>query len=88
MKTEAGDAWFVYILRCADNTFYTGIARDVERRLEEHNAGTLGAKYTRPRRPVALVYHEAAPNRSAAARRECAIKRLSRSDKEALIAAG
>lgn len=88
MKTEAHDAWYVYILRCADDTLYTGIAKDVERRLDEHNAGTLGAKYTRPRRPVALVYREAAPDRSEAARRECAIKRLSRSDKEALIAAG
>lgn len=78
--------WYVYILRCADGSFYTGIAKNPERRLAEHNGSDLGAKYTRARRPVALVYHEAVASRSEAARRECAIKRLSRSAKEQLVA--
>lgn len=79
--------WSVYILRCADDSLYTGITTDVERRLTEHNAGDgLAAKYTRSRRPVRLVYREAVDSRSEAARREYAIKRLRKSAKEALIA--
>lgn len=75
-------------MRCADGTLYTGIARDVTRRIAEHNAGgKLGARYTRGRRPVKLVYQEAAATRSAASRRECAIKLLSRQQKQALIVA-
>jgi len=76
--------WHVYILRCADHTLYTGIARDIEARLAQHNAGT-GARYTRARRPVELAYSEPAGNRSVALRRECAIKRLSATEKRALI---
>lgn len=80
-------AWFVYIARCADDSLYTGIARDVERRIDEHNQpGRLGAKYTRARRPVILVYQEAHASRSEATRREYEIKRLVRLAKEALIA--
>ena len=60
--------WFVYILRCGDGTLYTGIATDTERRLAEHRAG-LGAKYTRGRGPLTLVYRERCPDRSAALRR-------------------
>lgn len=79
-------SWYVYILRCADGTLYTGIARDVERRLAEHNANDrLAANYTRARRPVELVYREAAPSRSHASRREAQIKRLSRREKEVLL---
>ena len=78
-------AWFVYIVRCADDTLYTGIAVDVERRIEQHNTGT-GAKYTRSRRPVCAVYVEEAPDRSAASRREWEIKQLTRTQKERLIA--
>lgn len=78
-------AWFVYIVRCADDTLYTGIAVDVERRIEQHNTGT-GAKYTRSRRPVRVVYVEEAPDRSAASRREWEIKQLTRTQKERLIA--
>lgn len=75
-------------MRCADGTLYTGIARDVMRRIAEHNAGgRLAANYTRGRRPVTLVYREAAATRSAASRREYAIKQLDRQQKEALIAA-
>jgi putative endonuclease len=74
-------------VRCADGTLYTGIARDVARRVTEHNSSSrLAASYTRARRPVVLVYQEAAASRSAAGRREYAIKRLRRQHKEALIA--
>lgn len=81
-------AWQVYILRCADGSLYTGIARDLERRIAEHNADNgLGASYTRSRRPVVLVYAESAADRSSASKREYAIKQLSREQKLALIAA-
>ena len=80
------DAWQVYIVRCADGSLYTGIARDLERRIAEHNADTgQGASYTRSRRPVRLVYCEPAANRSAASKREYQIKQLSRAEKLALI---
>ena len=81
-------SWYVYILRCADASLYTGIAIDVHRRLREHNEHPrLAARYTRARRPVALVYVEEAADRAAAARREYGIKQLSRREKMALIAA-
>jgi len=74
--------WFVYILRCADDTLYTGVTTDIERRLAEHNAGDgQGARYTRSRRPVHLAYLEPASDRAAACRREAAIKRLRRCEK-------
>ena len=80
-------AWFVYMLRCADGSLYTGITTDVDRRVAEHNGdGVLAARYTRSRRPVELVYVEAAASRSEAARREAAIKRLDRARKLALCA--
>ena len=85
----AGDSlgtWYVYVLECADQTLYTGITTDLERRLQEHNAGKASARYTRARRPVRLVYQEQAANRSIASRREYAIKRLSRARKLAMIA--
>lgn len=75
---------WVYILRCADGTFYTGVAADVEKRVALHNAGQ-GAKYTRGRGPVQPVYRELCPDRSAALRREAAIKKLTRSQKLRLI---
>ena len=78
--------WTVYILRCKDNSLYTGITTDVERRLEEHNNNNqLGARYTRARRPVVLVYQERLASRSEAARREAQIKQLSRAEKELLV---
>ena len=81
------DDWFVYILRCADQTLYTGIAKNVEKRLIEHNTdNTKGAKYTRVRRPVELVYTENCDSRSSASKRECAIKKLNRDKKLLLIA--
>ena len=76
--------WTVYMLRCADDTLYTGIARDADARLAAHNAGR-GAKYTRARRPVAIVYREPAEDRSAASKREWAIKQLARRQKLQLI---
>lgn len=78
--------WFVYIVRCADETLYTGIAKDVARRVEEHNSNdVLGANYTRARRPVALVYTEAVESRSEAAKREYEIKQLTRLRKVELL---
>ncbi len=76
--------WYVYILRCRDNSLYTGITDDLNRRLEAHNSGK-GAKYTRGRGPVKLCYSEAQESYSAALKREYAIKRLSRADKLALM---
>ena len=78
--------YLVYILRCGDGTLYTGCTNDLPRRLQAHQSGR-GAKYTRSRLPVELVYQEAVPDRSAALRREAAIKRLDRRRKLALIAA-
>jgi putative endonuclease len=75
--------WTVYLARCRDGTLYTGITTDLPRRLEEHNAGS-GAAYTRSRSPVTLVYCEQVGDRPGALRREHAIKRLTRAQKEAL----
>jgi len=75
---------YTYILRCADDTLYTGWTNDLEKRLAAHNAG-LGAKYTKPRRPVALVYWEVHETKEEAMRREFRIKRLTRAEKLALI---
>ena len=74
---------YAYILRCADGTLYTGWTNDLEKRLAAHNSGT-GAKYTRSRRPVTLWYYECFPTKAEAMRRECALKRLSRTEKLAL----
>lgn len=75
---------YVYILRCADDTLYTGWTTDVQKRLEVHNSGK-GAKYTRSRLPVELVYTEEFDDKSEAQKREYAIKQLTRTEKEALI---
>jgi len=76
--------WTVYILRCGDGTLYTGCTNDLTRRLKAHQGGK-GAKYTRSRPPVALAYQETMADKSAALRREAAIKRLTRQEKLALI---
>ncbi|MBM3373103.1 MAG: GIY-YIG nuclease family protein [Betaproteobacteria bacterium] len=82
----SSNAWWVYIVRCADGSLYTGIARDLDRRIAAHNGtGAAGANYTRARRPVRLVYREAAQGRSAASRREYEIKQLTREEKLALV---
>ncbi len=78
--------WSVYMVRCADGSLYTGIAMDVVRRVNEHNADNRrAARYTRSRRPVTLVYREPRQNRAEAARRECEIKRLAKQAKESLV---
>lgn len=77
--------WYVYIVRCADGSLYTGVATDVAARVAAHNRGT-GAKYTRGRGPVRLAYRERVGERGAALRRELAIKRLPRAAKLGLIA--
>ncbi len=84
LMKQVAERWFVYIVRCVDNSLYTGIAKDVERRLEQHNAGTA-SRYTRSRLPVRLEYQEEQPNQSVALKRELSIKALSREAKEALI---
>ena len=78
---------FVYIVRCADGTLYTGYARDPEKRAQAHNAGT-GARYTAGRRPVSLVYVESCSSVGDALKREHRVKQLSRKQKEALVATG
>lgn len=78
------DSWYVYILRCGDGTLYTGITTDVPRRLQMHRSGK-GAKYTRGRQPLELVYREACEDHSQALKREWQIKQLPRAEKEKLI---
>ena len=80
--------WTVYILKCSDGTLYTGITTDPERRLAEHNSPDKGAKYTRSRQPVELVYKKQAANRSEASKMEYAIKKMDRKNKEVLIGEG
>ncbi len=77
--------WFVYIVECADRSLYTGITTDIERRIEEHNGAASGARYTRAKRPVTLVFSRQAADRSHASRLEVAIKKLTRRQKIALI---
>ena len=79
--------WQVYILECADGSLYTGIARNLDERIAAHNNGS-GAKYTRGRRPVKLVYQENVTSRSIALRREITIKKLPRADKLRLAESG
>lgn len=80
-------SWHVYILQCADTTLYTGIAKDLQRRIQQHNGEQGGGpKYTRGRRPVRLLWYDEVPHRAAALQREAAIKKLSRSQKLRLIA--
>jgi predicted GIY-YIG superfamily endonuclease len=84
MAQASVGSWFVYILRCADGSFYTGITKEVRRRFQQHNAGTA-SRYTRSRLPVRLVHQEAVLDQRAALKREAAIKALSRRQKEKLI---
>lgn len=78
--------WYVYIARCADQTLYTGVTTDVIRREAEHNgSGKRGARYTKVRRPIAIVWFESAADRACACRREAAIKKLTRRQKLGLI---
>jgi UV DNA damage endonuclease len=83
-KVPAEDIWYVYLLRCADGSLYTGVTTDLQRRCRQHDNGTA-SRYTRSRRPVVLVYHEAPVSRSLALKREAEIKLLPKQAKEALI---
>ena len=78
-------SWVVYMLRCADNSLYTGITTDVERRLKEHNAEKSVTRYTRVRQPLELAYQEMAASRSEALKREAQLKKLAKGEKEALL---
>jgi putative endonuclease len=80
--------WYVYIVRCSDGTLYAGITNNLEKRIEKHNSEKGGAKYTRSRQPVKLVYVEQVENRSSAAKREYAIKKLPTAKKAELIEFG
>lgn len=78
--------WYVYMLRCSDNSLYTGITNNPERRICEHNENSkLAAAYTRSRRPVKLVYQEKCKNRSRALMREAEIRKMSKPEKEAML---
>ncbi len=79
------NSWYVYLLRCSDNSLYAGITTDLTRRLKEHNSSKLGAKYTRARRPVQVAYMETAQNRSLASKQEYQLKKLSQIKKEQLV---
>ncbi len=83
-KINTAPKWCVYILRCSDDSLYTGISNDPEARVQKHNLG-LGAKYTRSRLPVRMVYSETVPDKSQALKREHALKKLKREEKEKLI---
>ncbi len=80
--------WYVYLLRCRDGSFYTGVARDLQRRVRQHNGELVGgARYTRGRRPVELAWSEACTDRSAAQSREAQVRKLSRAEKLRLVQA-
>jgi putative endonuclease len=83
-NNASSSSYWLYILQCNDGTFYTGICKNTAKRLSQHNAGT-GAKYTKHRTPVILVYSEECASRSTALKREYAIKQLSRTQKSNLI---
>ncbi len=86
VKHEDSLTWYVYIVCCSDKSYYTGITTDLVRRLDEHNSPKKGARYTRTRRPVELVYFENAASRAIAARREYQIKQLTPAGKKRLTA--
>lgn len=73
--------WHIYILKCSDDTFYTGITKDLKRRTEEHNFSNLGAKYTRGRRPVQLIYSRKMKDKSEALKEELRIKKMTKQEK-------
>jgi len=81
---RAKEAWFLYVLQCGNGAFYTGITKDIDQRVAKHNAGKA-AKYTRMHGPVELLYQEKCRDRTAAMVRECAVKALTRKQKEELV---
>lgn len=87
MSANSDDSWFVYLVRCSDGSFYAGVTTDLERRVRQHNGQIAGgANYTRARRPVALAWFEACEDRSVAQQREYSVRRLSRGEKQRLVA--
>ncbi len=84
MAETTNKAWFLYLVQCADGSFYTGITNNVTRRCQQHNAGTA-SRYTRSRLPVELIYQESHTSRSVALKRELVVKAMSRGEKESLI---
>ncbi len=80
------DKWFMYVVRCSDGSLYAGVTKNLKRRILEHNYGTRGAKYTRSRRPVEVVYEEECSDHSDALKKEWAFKRLSKARKERRVA--
>ena len=84
-KKNKTNTWWVYFLRCNDNSLYAGVTTDINRRINEHNNSKLGAKYTRSRRPVTLAYLEEAADKSAACKREYQIRHLTKIKKEQLV---
>ena len=85
MTKQKSSSWYVYMVRCKDNSLYTGITTDLIRREQEHNNSVKGAKYTRVRRPVIMVFNQAVASRSAAAKLEVKLKKLTKIKKEQLI---
>lgn len=83
-KKGAGSLWYLYVLQCGDNTLYTGITNDLERRIKQHDNGTA-SRYTRSRLPVTLAYQERCRGRSSALKKEYAMKQLSRKEKKKYI---
>ena len=79
------NTWFVYFLRCNDNSLYAGITTDIEKRLHQHNHTKLGAKYTRAKRPVTLAFIEKATGKSSASKREYQLRKLAKIQKERLV---
>ena len=84
-KDPMGDDWFLYVLECADGTYYTGITTNVHRRLHEHNFTKKGAKYTKSRRPSRVIFCQEYSSRSSAAKAEYRFRKLSRKDKSKII---
>ncbi|TMM47703.1 GIY-YIG nuclease family protein [Colwellia ponticola] len=84
-KHSKKSTWWVYLLRCKDNSLYAGVTTDIHRRTNEHNNSKLGAKYTLARRPVSLAYLEQADDKSSACKREYQIRQLSKVKKEQLV---
>src|ERR1019366_5158898 len=80
-SSNSSDKWFVYLIRCSDNSIYTGVTTDVERRVKEHNESKRGAKYTKTRRPVSLIKSFEVSTKSEALKMEYRIKQLSRAEK-------
>lgn len=85
VRNKDHGTWKVYMVRCSDGTLYTGITKDIAKRIMAHNSDRDGARYTRSRRPVSLVYSEKAESKAAAARREYQLKKLPRAEKDRLI---